>query len=134
MITVRNKSNMHEMDCPCCISLLIYDDSDIQELYHGRGIVCPNCNSDIYLEEYKPMEFPMSFSHCKAKMDYIELNDEIQNAINNVVEYLKKSRPDEYYYYIAYRDYFIVGFKMEDSIELFVTKDYYKDTLDSSEY
>lgn len=118
--------------CEKCNAELEYDKSDMFIGEYGLGyITCPCCNETIPVtqERIKPIIFPDTFAHTdKSNAKDID-NKTIADYVEEIRQELSGSAPGEW----AMRgtgNCLVFGYKMEDDLNIIVTKDYYSDFID----
>lgn len=116
--------------CEHCGVELEYDkDDEFIGLWGMKCITCPECNEDCFVSDHR-VEPP----NWKATFDYInsatakELkNEDIQEYIDNCYKYLMNEAKPGDFYMTGSGDTMVFGFRYEDTVDLYVTRDYYED-------
>lgn len=80
--------------CPNCGCLIGYNENDdIYPMSGGYGIICPNCQEDIIVEDGCPYEFPKGFYHFGNNKGSLHIgNDEINKWVKEGLQKMKKNR------------------------------------------
>lgn len=80
--------------CPHCGCLIGYDENDdIYPMSDGYGIICPNCQEEIIVEDGCPYEFPKGFYNFGNNNGALHIgNDEINKWIKEGLQKMKKNR------------------------------------------
>lgn len=116
--------------CEHCGVELEYDkDDEFIGLWGMKCVTCPECNEDCFVSDHR-VEPP----NWKATFDYInsatakELkNEDIQEYIDNCYKYLMNEAKPGDFYMTGSGDTMVFGFRYEDTVDLYVTRDYYED-------
>lgn len=116
--------------CEHCGVELEYDkDDEFVGLWGMKCVTCPECNEDCFVSDHR-VEPP----NWKATFDYInsatakELkNEDIQEYIDNCYKYLMNEAKPGDFYMTGSGDTMVFGFRYEDTVDLYVTRDYYED-------
>lgn len=117
--------------CPHCQYTISYIEDEIDRVSNdGLGIMCPNCNEPIVTEHIEPFTFPNSFYHFDASEGAVCLSDdEVQRYVDIVKRQLQQECEIGEYTFAGTGDTKVFGFKMEDEDIIFVTKNYWEDSI-----
>ena len=129
VVAVKKRQIKKEITCPNCENLLSYEKEDVEIGHYGcECITCPECGEKILItgERIMPPTFPQTFYHFGSGKKISDKN--IQEMINEVVDNIKIANVGDFYS-ISSGDAMVVALKDEDSTDIIVAKDYWKDTL-----
>ena len=129
VVAVKKRQIKKEITCPNCENLLSYEKEDVEIGHYGcECITCPECGEEILItgERIMPPTFPQTFYHFGSGKKISDKN--IQEMINEVVDNIKIANVGDFYS-ISSGDAMVVALKDEDSTDIIVAKDYWKDTL-----
>lgn len=107
--------------CENCYANFSYNDDDLYQVKGGLGFYCLNCSKPIVIRPMDNFKYPQVFERTDGK----NLNDE---EINDMVKHVR----DSLYASCEIVDFrietegntLVLGYKDEDSINIFVAKDY----------
>ena len=129
VVAVKKRQIKKEIICPNCENLLSYEKEDVEIGHYGcECITCPECGEKILITGKRiiPPTFPQTFYHFGSGKKISDKN--IQEMINEVVDNIKIADVGDFYS-MATGDTMVVALKNEDSTDIIVAKDYWKDTL-----
>ena len=129
VVAVKKRQIKKEIICPNCENLLSYEKEDVEIGHYGcECITCPECGEEILItgERIMPPTFPQTFYHFGSGKKISDKN--IQEMVNKVVDNIKIADVGDFYS-MATGDTMVVALKDEDSTDIIVAKDYWKDTL-----
>lgn len=112
------------VECPKCHCTISYDEDDVDCFVDGKGLFCPDCNEQIYLEKYGKYQFPEAFYHFSNPNTKHLSDQETQEFVDKVVSFLQKA-------VVASScetgtgDTMVIGKKYKDGDSIIVCKDYY---------
>ena len=125
--------------CDECGAELEYDKEDVHIGWMGREYVtCPACGSEIVVGKSR-VQLPTwkaTFHHTSIETGAVNIeDDEIQTYINRAVKLLcsDEQNPGEFYV-IWTGNFLVVGIKQMDGVDLYVTKDYWEDSIITKDY
>ena len=125
--------------CDECGAELEYDKEDVHIGWMGcEYVTCPNCNCETMVNDKRVMlpAWKTTFDHVYTDRGAVDIFDhEIQEYVNKVAKALCS---DEYEpgdsAITRTGNLLIFGRKWEDCIDIYVTKDYWEDTIASDDY
>lgn len=121
-------------ECPDCGAELEYDREDEYIGIFGINFVnCPNCGYEIDVNDKdtkRTIKMTWNKTFCHTCSDNgVEISDErIQEMVDRTYNELKDEN-DGYYFTLATGNTLVVGLKNPDTTTVYVTKDYYEDTI-----
>lgn len=119
--------------CEECGAELEYEPCDVHVGWMGVGYVtCPECGRDTAVSDERKAKptWPLTFHHTCKENGAVDLDDErVDSMVDEVVNRLKKSDDDYPYAMTGTGNTVVFGLKFEDSIEIYVTKNYWEDTI-----
>lgn len=123
---VYNSNDEFYIQCEHCGRQIAYYEDEVED----GAIICPNCEEEIYVDPAKkPFVWPGGFHHCSVSNEAVKLPDEkVQVMVSDMLAMLKKDKVGEFEL-CATGDTLIIGFRFEDEIQIYVTKDYYEQYL-----
>lgn len=125
--------------CDECGAEFEYDKEDTHIGWMGcEYVTCPTCGSEIMVGESRvwPPTWKATFYHHNAETCKNINDDKVQGIIGQTFRVLKSADCDDGESYItSVGNLLVFGIKHDEGeIEVFVTKDYYTDTLFSEDY
>lgn len=117
--------------CPHCQYTISYTEDEVDRVENdGLGVICPNCNESIVLEHIKPFTFPDTFYHFGASEGAVCLNDdEVQRYVDIVKHKLQQECQVGEYIFTGSGDIMVFGFKFKEEDVIYVTQDYWEDSV-----
>lgn len=116
--------------CEHCGAELEYDKGDeFVGLWGMKCITCPECNEDCFVGDYRiePPNWKATFDHVNSATAKELKNEDIQEYIDNCYKYLMNEAKPGDFYMTGSGDTMVFGFRYEDTVDLYVTRDYYED-------
>lgn len=116
--------------CDHCGTELEYDkDDEFVGLWGMKCITCPECNEDCFVSDHRvePPNWKVTFDHVNSATAKELKNEDIQEYIDNCYKYLMNEAKPGDFYMTGSGDTMVFGFRYEDTVDLYVTKDYYED-------
>ena len=124
--------------CDECGAELEYDKEDVHIGWMGcEYVTCPACSSEIAVSDR--VQFPTwkaTFRHTCIEMGAVDIEDvKIKEYIDRAVKTLcsEKLKPGEFYI-TKTGNLLILGIKWKDGIQIYVTKDYWQDSIFLKDY
>ena len=125
--------------CDKCGAELEYDKEDTHIGWMGcEYVTCPACGSETTVNDQRiqPPAWKTTFHHTSTETGAVDIEDiKIKEYVDKTVKSLcsKKWKPGEFY--IARTgNLLVLGTKWEDGVEVFVTKDYWEDSITLEDY
>nr|DAI11283.1 MAG TPA: DNA-directed RNA polymerase [Caudoviricetes sp.] len=117
--------------CPNCQYTISYTEDEVERVTNdGNGILCPNCDKVIVTEPIEPFTFPNTFCYHGEKDGTIPLtNEQVQKYVNIVKHALQQEIKVGEYTSAISGDTMVFGFKFEDEDLIYVTKNYWVDSI-----
>lgn len=117
--------------CPNCQYTISYTEDEVERVTNdGNGILCPNCDEVIVTEPIEPFTFPNTFCYYGEKDGAIPLtNEQVQKYVNIVKHALQQETQVGEYTSAGSGDTMVFGFKFEDEDLIYVTKNYWVDSI-----
>lgn len=117
--------------CPNCQYTISYTEDEVERVTNdGNGILCPNCDEVIVTEPIEPFTFPNTFCYHGEKDGAIPLtNEQVQKYVNIVKHALQQETKVGGYTSAVSGDTMVFGFKFEDEDLIYVTKNYWVDSI-----
>lgn len=125
---VISRSEIKEADypkriiCDHCGAELEYNEEDeFIEMWGMKCITCPECMKDVFVSDHRvePPNWKATFDHVNSATAKELKNEDIQEYIDNCYKYLmNEAKPG---------DTMVFGFRYEDTVDLYVTRDFYED-------
>ena len=125
--------------CVECGAELEYDKEDVHIGWMGcEYVTCPACGEETAVSDHrlKPPIWKATFHHVSIETGAVDVEDvKIKEYVDKVVKSLcsEKWKPGEFYA-IGTGNLLVVGIKWEDSVEIYVTKDYWEDNITPEDY
>lgn len=116
--------------CEHCGAELEYDkDDEFVGLWGMKCITCPECNEDCFVSDHRvePPNWKTTFDHVNSATAKELKNEDIQEYIDNCYKYLMNEAKPGDFYMTGSGDTMVFGFRYEDTVDLYVTRDYYED-------
>ena len=116
--------------CEHCDAELEYDkDDEFVGLWGIKCITCPECNEDCFVSDHRvePPNWKATFDHVNSATAKELKNEDIQEYIDNCYKYLMNEAKPGDFYMTGSGDTMVFGFRYEDTVDLYVTRDYYED-------
>lgn len=125
--------------CDKCGAELEYDKEDV--CIGGWGyeyVTCPVCGNEIMVGECRvqPPTWKATFHHTNVKTGAVDIEDvKIKEYVNRAVKTLcsEKWKPGEFYI-TKTGNLLILGTKWKDGVQIYVTKDYWEDSIFPKDY
>ena len=140
IISNTNKSEWPKRHtCDNCGAELEYDKEDVHIGWMGcEYVTCPACNKETMVGECRvqPPTWKATFHHVRTDMGAVDVDDdEIRECVDKAVKHLCSDewKPGEFYA-TGTGNLLVVGIKWEDSVDIYVTKDYWKDSIGCEDY
>ena len=117
--------------CPHCHYTISYTENEVKRVDNeSMGVICPQCKGVIETEHIEPFTFPDTFYHFGTSEGAVCLSDdEVQQYVNVVKCKLQQECQVGEYTYTGSGDTMVFGFKMEDEDVIFVSKNYWEDSV-----
>lgn len=125
--------------CDECGAELEYDKEDIHIGWMGcEYVTCPVCNSETMVGECRvqPSTWKATFRYTSTKTGAVDIEDDkVQKYVNEVAKRLCSDewKPREFAL-IDTGNLLVFGVKWENGIEIYVTKDYWEDSIAPEDY
>lgn len=125
--------------CDECGAELEYDKEDIHIGWMGfECVTCPACNKEIVVSDQRvqPPTWKITFHHTSIETGAVNIeDDEIQEYVNRAVKLLCSDERNSGEFYVTWTgNFLIVGVKRMDGVDLYVTKDYWEDSIITKDY
>ena len=139
------KSNNNEPEypkrhiCDECGAELEYDKEDVHIGWMGcEYVTCPACNRETAVSDQRvqPPTWKTTFHHTSTETGAVDIEDvKIKEYVDKAVKYLCSDewKPGDFYFAGA-GNLLVLGIKWEDSAGIYVTKDYWKDSIAPEDY
>ena len=133
---VINRNETKEADypkriiCDHCGAELEYDkDDEFVGQWGMRSVSCPECMGDVFVSDHRiePPNWKATFDHVNSATEKELKNEEIQEYIDNCYKFLMNEAKPGDFYMTGSGDTMVFGFRYEDTVDLYVTRDYYED-------
>lgn len=125
--------------CDECGAELEYDKEDVHIGWMGcEYVTCPACGRETMVSDQRvqPPNWKETFHHTSIETGAVDIEDvKIQEYVEKAVKSLCSDgyKPGEFYA-TSTGNLLIVGIKWEDGIEVYVTKDYWEDSIAPEDY
>lgn len=125
--------------CEECGAELEYDKEDVHISWMGcEYVTCPACNSETMVSEHRlqPPTWKVTFYHTSTETGAVDIEDiKIKEYVDKAVKspYPEKWKPGEFYI-MKTGNLLILGIKWKDGIDIYVTKDYWEDSIVFEDY
>ena len=116
--------------CDHCGAELEYDkDDEFIGQWGIRAVCCPECMKDVFVSDHRvePPNWKATFDHVNSATAKELKNEEIQEYIDNCYKFLMNEAKPGDSYMTGSGDTMVFGFRYEDAVDLYVTRDYYED-------
>ena len=116
--------------CDHCGAKLEYDkDDEFVGLWGMKCITCPECMKDVFVSDHRvePPNWKATFDHINSATAKELKNEDIQEYIDNCYKYLTNEAKPGDFYMTGSGDTMVFGFRYEDTVDLYVTRDFYED-------
>ena len=116
--------------CDHCGAELEYNEEDeFIEMWGMKCITCPECMKDVFVSDHRvePPNWKATFDHINSATAKELKNEDIQEYIDNCYTYLMNEAKLGDFYMMGSGDTMVFGFRYEDTVDLYVTKDFYED-------
>lgn len=125
--------------CDECGAELEYDKEDVHIGWMGcEYVTCPACDSETMVSDRRaqPPTWKETFHHTSIETGAVDIeDDEVQKYVDKIT---KKLCSDDYklgeFYIVGSGNLFVFGFKWEDGVDIYVTKDYWVDNIQPEDY
>ena len=133
---VINRNETKEADypkriiCDHCEAELEYNEEDEHNgLWGMKCVTCPVCGEDCFISDHRvePPNWKATFDHINSATAKELKNEDIQEYIDNCYKYLMNEAKPGDFYMMGSGDTMVFGFRYEDTVDLYVTRDYYED-------
>lgn len=125
--------------CDECGAELEYDKEDVHIGWMGcEYVTCPACSKETMVGECRvqPPTWKATFHHTSVETGAVNLKDaETQVYVDKVIKNLcsDKWKPGRFYI-TGTGNLLVLGIKWEDSVDVYVTKDYWEDSIGCEDY
>lgn len=125
--------------CDNCGAELEYEQADTHIGWTGcEYVTCPNCDRETPVSEERimPPTWGITFFHTFATKGCLDIcNQAVGEYIDKATKILcsDEAKPGEFYV-TKVGNLLVVGLKWDDNVDIYVTKDYWEDTVMSEEY
>lgn len=125
--------------CDECGAELEYDKEDVHIGWMGcEYVTCPACDSETMVSECRvqPPTWKATFRHTSTETGTVDIEDDkVQKCVNEVAKRLCSDewKPHEFAL-TGTGNLLVFGVKWEDSIEIYVIKDYWEDNIAPEDY
>lgn len=125
--------------CDECGAELEYDKEDTHIGWMGcEYVTCPACNSEIMVNDQRVQSptWKATFHHTSTETGAVDIEDiKIKEYVDKAVKSLcsEKWKPGEFYI-TGTGNLLVLGIKWEDGVEIYVTKDYWEDSIAPENY
>lgn len=125
--------------CEGCGAELEYDKEDVHIGWMGcEYVTCPACDNETVVSDQRvfPPTWETTFHHTSAETGAIDIKDnEVQKYVKKVTERLcsNEYKPGEFYI-TGTGNLLVLGIKWEDSVDIYITKDYWGDSIAFEDY
>ena len=116
--------------CDHCGAELEYDkDDEFIEMWGMKCITCPECMKDVFVSDHRvePPNWKATFDHVNSATAKELKNEDIQEYIDNCYKHLMNVAKPGDFYMTGSGDTMVFGFRYEDTVDLYVTRDFYED-------
>lgn len=125
--------------CDECGTELEYDKEDTPIGWMGcEYVTCPACGEETAVSDQRvqPPAWKVTFHHTSTETGAVDIKDtEIQVHVKKAVKCLcsDERKPDEPYITVT-GNLLVLGIKWEDGVDIYVTKDFYVDSIAPENY
>lgn len=125
--------------CNECGAELEYDKGDTHIGWMGcEYVTCPACGSETMVGESRvqPPTWKATFHHTSIETGAVNIeDDEIQTYVNKAAKHLCSDERNSGEFYATWTgNFLVVGVKRMDGVDLYVTKDYWEDSIITKDY
>ena len=116
--------------CDHCGAELEYNEEDeFIGIWGMKCITCPECMEDVFVSDHRiePPNWKATFDHVNSATAKELKNEDIQEYIDSCYKYLMNEAKPGDSYMTGSGDTMVFGFRYEDTVDLYVTRDYYED-------
>ena len=116
--------------CEHCGAELEYDkDDEFIGQWGMRSVSCPECMGDVFVSDHRiePPNWKATFDHVNSATAKELKNEDIQEYIDNCYKFLMNEAKPGDFHITGSGDTMVFGFRYEDTVDLYVTRDYYED-------
>ena len=116
--------------CDHCGAELEYNEEDeFIEMWGMKCITCTECMKDVFVSDHRvePPNWKATFDHINSATAKELKNEDIQEYIDSCYKYLMNEAKPGDFYMTGSGDTMVFGFRYEDTVDLYVTKDFYED-------
>ena len=117
--------------CDHCGAELEYDkDDEFIGQWGIRVVCCPECMKDVFVSDHRvePPNWKATFDHINSATAKELKNEDIQEYIDNCYKYLMNEAKPGDFHITGSGDTMVFGFRYEDTVDLYVTRDYWEDS------
>ena len=125
--------------CDKCGAELEYDKEDVHIGWMGcESVTCPACNKETMVgdQRVQPPTWKATFYHTSVETGAVDVKDaKIQEYVDEVIKDLcsNKRKPGEFDI-TGTGNLLVLGTKWEDSVDIYVAKDYWEDSIALDDY
>ena len=125
--------------CDECGAELEYDKEDTHIGWMGcEYVTCPACGSETMVNDQRvqPPTWKTTFHHTSSETGAVDIEDDkIREYVNEAVKSLcsEKLKPGEFYI-TRTGNLLVLGIKWKDGVDIYVTKDYWEDSITPEDY
>ena len=125
--------------CDECGAELEYDKEDTHIGWMGcEYVTCPACGRETMVGECRvqPPTWKTTFHHTNVETDAVDIKDaEIQEYVNKVIKNLCSDKWKSGEFCVTGTgNLLVLGIKWEDGVDIYVTKDYWEDSIAPEDY
>ena len=124
--------------CDECGAELEYNKEDVHIGWMGcEYVTCPACDKETAVSDrVYPPTWKVTFHHVSSEIDAVDIKDDkIKKCVDEAVKYLCS---DEWklneFYFKKVGNLLVLGVKWEDSVDIYVAKDYWEDSIAFEDY
>lgn len=125
--------------CDECGAELECDKEDVHIGWMGcEYVTCPACGSETMVNDQRvqPPTWKTTFHHTNSETGAVDIEDDkIREYVNEAVKSLcsEKLKPGEFYI-TRTGNLLVLGIKWKDGVDIYVTKDYWEDSITPEDY
>lgn len=125
--------------CDECGAELECDKEDVHIGWMGcEYVTCPACGSETMVNDQRvqPPTWKTTFHHTSSETGAVDIEDDkIREYVNEAVKSLcsEKLKPGEFYI-TRTGNLLVLGIKWKDGVDIYVTKDYWEDSITPEDY
>ena len=126
--------------CTCnCGAELEYNKEDVHIGWMGcEYVTCPACDRETMIGECRvqPPTWKTTFHHTSVETGAVDIKDaEIQEYVNKVIKNLCSDKWKSGEFCVTGTgNLLVLGIKWEDNVDIYVTKDYWEDSIGLEDY